>query len=216
MSNPSDIGKAITENIRFVSRLGVECIHLTKLIKEDLSRLLLVPEVARRYRAAGGWVDTYANDEQNWVNTELGSSLPVTIKPKRSIGGYLVVQISLTGSGVDAKDNHEPLLHIGWWGNPIDFDDIQMGFPVDLDTGYDLTLEDERLFCWSHSQFDNEWCYSLRLTDINSPMDVQAYVVKPMKALLLGSSASQALSGTAAVRYAKVEDEPGQYRILPR
>lgn len=117
MSNPYDIGKAITENIRFVSMLGAECIHLTKLIKEELSRLLLAPEVARRYRAAGEWVDTYANDEQNWVNTELGSSLPVIIKPKRSIGGYLVVQISLTGSGVDAKDNHEPLLHIGWWGN---------------------------------------------------------------------------------------------------
>jgi hypothetical protein len=216
MSNPHDIGKAITENIRFVSMVGAECIHLTKLIKEELSRLLLVPEVARRYRAAGEWGDTYANDEQNWVNTELGSSLPVIIKPKRSIGGYLVVQISLTGSGVDAKDNLEPLLHVGWWGNPIDFDDIQMGFPVALDNEYDLSLEEGRLFHWSHSQFENEWCYSLRLTDINNPMDVHAYIVKPMKALLLGSGASQALSGTAAVRYIKVEDEPGQFRILPR
>lgn len=103
MSNPSDIGKSITENIRFVSRLGAECIHLTKLIKEELSRLLLAPEVSKRYRAIGGWMDTYASDDQNWVNTELGSSLPVIIKPKRSVGGYLVVQISLTGSGVDAK-----------------------------------------------------------------------------------------------------------------
>ncbi|MFP3677195.1 hypothetical protein SB725_08690 [Pseudomonas sp. SIMBA_041] len=216
MNNPYDIGKAITENIRFVSKLGEECIHLTKLIKEELSRLLLDSEVSRRYRAAGEWADTYANDEQNWVNTELGSSLPVTIKPKRSIGGFLIVQISLTGSGVDAKDNLEPLLHIGWWGNPIDFDDIQMGFPIALDNGYDLNLEDDRLFRWSHSQFENEWCYSLRLTDLNNPRDVHAYIVKPTKALLLGNNASQALSGTAAVRYKKVDEEPGQYRILPR
>ncbi|MDU8628226.1 hypothetical protein [Pseudomonas syringae group sp. 243L2] len=216
MSNPSDIGKSITENIRFVSRLGAECIHLTKLIKEELSRLLLAPEVSKRYRAVGGWVDTYASDDQNWVNTELGSSLPVIIKPKRSVGGYLVVQISLTGPGVDAKDNHEPLLHVGWWGNPLDFDEIQMGFPMGLENGYNLTLEEERLFFWSHSLFENEWCYSLRLTDINSSADVQTSIVKPIKALLLGGNASQALSGTAAVRYSKVEGEPGQYQTLPR
>lgn len=216
MSGLYDIGKAITENIRFVSKIGEECIHLTKLIKEDLSRLLLIPEVARRYRAAAEWADAYANDEQNWVSTELGSSLPVIIKPKRSIGGYLIVQISLTGSGVDAKDNHEPLLHIGWWSNPIDFNDIQMGFPIALDNEYNLNLEEDRLFRWSHSHFESEWCYSLRLTDINNPGDIQDYIVKPMKALLLGNTASQALSCTAAARYIKVVDEPGQYRILPR
>lgn len=85
-----------------------------------------------------------------------------------------------------------------------------------LENGYNLTLEEERLFFWSHSLFENEWCYSLRLTDINSPADVQTSIVKPIKALLLGGSASQALSGTAAVRYSKVEGEPGQYQTLPR
>ena len=55
-----------------------------------------------------------------------------------------------------------------------------------------------------------------RLTDINSPKDVQDFIVKPMKALLLGDSAAQALAGTAVEKYASVADESGQYRVLPR
>ena len=45
MSTPFDIGKGISENIRFVSMIGSECAHLTRLIREELSRLLLDPVV---------------------------------------------------------------------------------------------------------------------------------------------------------------------------
>lgn len=216
MTSPTDTGKSITDAIRFVSRLGAECEHLANLIREELSRAMLSPDVAKRYKAGGKWIDSRTTDEHEWVYTELGISLPIISKPKRSTGSYLVVQISLTGEGVNANDNHEPLLHIGQWGNPIDFEDIQMGFPIDLDTGYDLVLEDERLFRWVHTQYDSEWCYSLRLTDINSPNDVQNHIISPIKSLLLENNASRALSGTAAVRYAQVEEKAGQYRALPR
>lgn len=213
MSNSSTLGKAITENIRFVSRLGAECDHLLKLIREELSQRLLTPELARRYRADGGWIDAYINDELGWVTTEIASSLPMVIKPKRSIGGYLVVQISLTGPGIDAEGNQEPLLHIGWWANAIDFDAVQMGFPLESDTYDALALDAERLFRWTHTAFENEWCYSVRLIDINSPMDVQVNIINPVQALLLDDDASAALAGTAAVRYGKVEGREGHYRV---
>lgn len=216
MNNPSSIGKAITENIRFVSRLGAECDHLAKLIREEVSSALLAPDIAQRYRAGGEWIETFANDEHGWVCTEMGFSLPVIVKPKRSVGGYIVVQISLTGAGIEAKDNHEPLVHIGWWGAPIDFEEFLMSFPIGLDSGFDLTLEGDRQFHWAHSQYDNEWTYSLYLAEINSPADIQASIVKPLKALLLGHDATAALAGSRAVRYEKVQGEEGQYRVLPR
>lgn len=207
---------SITETIRFVSRLGAECERLTELIKEEMSRALLVPEIAKRYKVGGKWIDSRTTDENAWVYTELGTSLPIISKPKRSTGSYLVVQISLTGEGINAEDNQEPLIHIGRWCDPIDFEELQMGFPLDLTNEYDLILEDERLFRWVHTQYENERCYSLRLTDINSPIDVQHHIINPTKALLLGTSASEALSGTAAVRYSRVDDKDGQYRALPR
>lgn len=216
MTVPTDIGKSITEVIRFVSRLGAECERLTELIKEELSRALLVPEIAKRYKAGGKWIDIRTTDENAWVYTELGTSLPIISKPKRSTGSYFVVQISLTGEGINAEDNQEPLIHIGRWGDPIDFEELQMGFPLDLANEYDLILEDERLFRWVHTQYENEWCYSVRLTDINSPNDVQHHIINPTKALLLGNSATAALCGTAAVRYSRVDYKDGQYRVLPR
>lgn len=215
MTAPNDIGKSITEAIRFVSRLGAECERLTDLIREELSRALLAPDVAKHYKAGGKWIDSSTTDEHEWVYTELGISLPIISKPKRSTSSYLVIQISLTGEGINAEDNHLPLLHIGKWGNPIDFEEIQMGFPLDLTNGYDLVLEDERLFRWVHTQYESEWCYSLRLTDINNPKDVQKHIINPMKALLLNHNAVQALSTTAAVRYASVVEKAGQYRISP-
>jgi hypothetical protein len=212
---PNDIGKSITEAIRFVSRLGAECERLTDLIREELSRALLAPEIAKHYKAGGKWIDSCTTDEHEWVYTELGISLPIISRPKRSASSYLVVQISLTGEGVNAEGNDEPLLHIGKCGNTIDFEEIQMGFPLDFTNGYNLVLEEERLFRWVHTQYESEWCYSLRLTDINSPRDVQSHIINPIKALLLKNDAAQALSSTAAVRYAPVEDKAGQYRTLP-
>ena len=53
MTMMSDLGKAISENIAFVSKLGAECDRLAQLIREEVSRLLLTSEIARRYRAGG-------------------------------------------------------------------------------------------------------------------------------------------------------------------
>jgi len=214
LNSPFEVGRSITESVRFVSNIANECEQLAKLIKEELSKLLLSPEVASRYRANGDWSDAYENDESGWLCTELAASLPVVIKPKRSTGSYLVFQISLVGYGVEAVGNAEPLLHVGWWSSPIDFDGVQMGFPLASDTG--LILEEGRLFKWGEPGEETEWCYSLRLTDINNPADVLLNIIRPMKALLLGSSAAQALSGTVAVIYEELQSVAGQFEALPR
>lgn len=129
MTHPTNIGKSITEAIRFVSRLGGECERLTEVIKEELSRALLTPEVARRYKAGGKWIDRRTTDEHDWVYTELGISLPMISKPKRSTGSYLVVQISLAGVGVNAEDNDEPLLHLGRWATQLISKKYRWDFP---------------------------------------------------------------------------------------
>lgn len=214
MSEPVAIGKTITESIRFVSRVGAECNGLLKLIKEELSQALLGPELRSRYKANGEWADVWENDELEWVIVGAGSSLPLTLKPKRSTGGHLVAQISLTGQGIAVQNNDEPLLHIGWWGNPLDFDEVVMGFPVCLESGYEVRLEDKQLIRWSHSQWPEEWCFSIPLADMNSPVDVQRNVVKPVVALLLGHSAESALAGSATVQYQYFEAS-GDFRVLP-
>jgi len=216
MNSVLDIGLSITQSIRFISKVGAECDHLAKLIREEVSRMLLAPEIADRYRAGGQWIEAFANDEQGWLCAQMGSSLPVVIKPKRSVCGYIVVQISLSEDGINADDNHQPLVHVGWWASAIDFEQFVMTFPIELDSEFDLSLEADRLFRWNHSRYEEEWCYSLYLTDINSPADVQALIVKPLKVLLSGGGADRALSDTRAVRYAAVEGKPGQYRVLPR
>lgn len=212
MTMMSDLGKAISENIAFVSKLGAECDRLAQLIREEVSRLLLTSEIARRYRAGGEWLQVNAEDDHGWVFTDISSSLPLVIKPKRSVSDYLIVQISLTGMGVDALDNHEPLIHIGRFNAPIDFDTIHVTFPLDAEERDGPDLENQRLLRWP----DGYWCYSLRLTDINSPADVQRCIINPMAALLLENSTVKRLSEAGAVRYAKVPKEPGQFRALPR
>lgn len=212
MTTMSDIGKAISENISFVSKLGAECDRLAQLIREELSRLLLTSEIARRYRVGGAWLQVNAQDAHGWVFTDISSSLPLIIRPKRSVGDYLIVQISLAGMGINAHDNHEPLIHIGRFGAAIDFNDIHMTFPLDVEDRDKPDLESPYLLRWAPSF----WCYSLRLTDINSPADVQRCIIKPVTALLLENSANKLLSEAGAVQYAKVREDPGNFRVIPR
>lgn len=212
----SDVGKAICDSVAFVSSVGAECERLSKLIKQELSELLLDSDLVGRYRAGGDWAESYDHDAHGWVYTALALSLPVIVKPKRSVSAYLVVQISLAGIGVAATDNHEPLLHIGWWNAPIDFEEVVMGFPLDSNETQRISLEHNRLFRWTHLDQQTEWLYSLRLTSLNSPSDVWTSIIEPVKALLLSAGAAEALpeSISGVVMYVNLEAQEGQYRVL--
>lgn len=213
MSTPYEIGKAITASARLISKVGIECEHLAKLIKEEVSRLLLAADVTARYRPTGEWDDIYNEDENEWVFTDVGISLPIRVPPKRTTSCHLFFQISLTGAGVNAKNNDEPLIHIGLWVNALDFGELQMGFPMQTDADY---IVHERLFVWQDKQGVKEWCFSVRLTDINNPADVQSHILEPLRILLLEGVQGRAFDNTAVVKYSKVKDEHGQYEVLPR
>lgn len=214
-SSPVSIGASITDAVKFLSRVAGECETLADLLKQEISRALLTPELAKYVKPSGTWITSRMKDEDGWVYTGIGISLPIASKPKRSTTSHIVVQISLAGEGIEALDNREPLVHIGQWGWPIDFVEIQMGFPCDPVSGYDLNLENGQLFRWEHAEYDNEWCYSVRLTDINCPEDVRTNIINPLKSLLLGLDAPQALAGTCAVQYVGIGENTGQYRVLP-
>lgn len=57
--------------------------------------------------------ESWQKDDQGCLYHSLAYSLPLRRKPKRKTGSHLFFQISLTGDGMEAIDNHEPLIHIG-------------------------------------------------------------------------------------------------------
>lgn len=211
----ANIGKSITQSVSFISKVGAECDLLADLFMQELSSLFSGGELGKRYQADGGWIKCYSEDENGWVYVGSAFSLPLIIKPKRSVGAHLAVQISLAGDTIAATGNDEPLVHVCFWSGPIDFAELYMGFPLG-DEGCVPELDEDVLFKWpALATGMQEWNYSLRLAEINSVQDVHEMIVEPVKALLLGESASDARlrSLRGIVRYSAVEGEFGQYRV---
>lgn len=210
----ANIGKSITESATFLSKVGAECDLLATLVTQELSSLFSGGPVGKRYQVDGAWIPHYDTDEHGWVYVNSAHSLPLIIKPKRSVGAYLFFQISLVGDRIAAVGNDQPLMHVGLWSVPVD-QKYWMGFPVDADDSAP-SLEDGRLFKWPENEAGwQEWNYSLRLADINTVQDVRDMIVEPVRALLLGDSVSDALphSLRGIVHYSPVESHPGQYRV---
>lgn len=212
----ADIGKSISESVSLISKVGAECELLATLVKQELSSLLGSVPVSKRFPAGGGWIEHWKTDDHGWVYVDYANSLPLIIKPKRSIGAYLVFQISLAGDRIAAAGNDQPLMHVGFCWGAVDFEEFWIGFPMDMEEPAPY-LEEGTLFRWQASGKDfTWWTYSLRLAEINNVQDVRKMIVEPVKALLLGESASDALPQAlrGVVRYCPVEDEPGQYRVV--
>lgn len=210
----ADIGKSISESISFISKVGAECELLGALVKQELSSLFSDGPLGKRFQAEN-WIAASQMDSHEWVYTDIAYSLPLTIKPKRSVGAHLFFQISLAGVGIAAVDNDQPLLHVGVWiDGPADFEELWMGFPLDQEEPEQL--KEGTLFTWPAPGKDvGSWVYSLRLAEINTMQDVQAKIVAPVKALLLNEIVSDALPQIlqGLVRYRAVENEPGQYQV---
>lgn len=213
----SNIGRHILESFQFVSRVGSECDQLSKLLKQEISELVASDdEVSRLMRAEGHWIGSDETDEWGWVSTAVGYSLPIKVKPKRTVNRYLSFQISLSGKGVAAVDNSEPLVHVLWWDVPIDFEECWMGFPLDVDENSPFSLESGVLFRWaSYDARDSQWVYSLRLTSLNTIRDVETKIVGPVRSLPCGGTVEESLplALEGLVHYTAVDDKIGHYRI---
>lgn len=114
----------------------------------------------------------------------------------------------------DSARNEEPLIHINFWADKIDFDEIYMG--LDL-TNNDVLLQDGFFFNWKPGVkhwFEQEWTFSLKLVSINTINDIQQSIIKPFIKLVQGNSHKD--SGLAElpglVRYE--ETSRGYYRVI--
>lgn len=211
----ADIGKSISESVSFISTVWAECDLLATLVKQELGSLFGGAPVSKHFQAEGDWIERFKTDDHGWVYVASAHSLPLIIKPKRSVGAYLMFQISLAGDGIALVGNDQPLLHVGFWNEAVDFEEFWMGFPLEEEPA--AYLDEGALFRWPVPGKDfTWWTYSLRLEEINNVQDVWKMIVEPVKALLLGESVSDALPQTlrGVVRYCPVEDEPGQYRVV--
>lgn len=147
-------------------------------------------------------------DDSGWVCTDIAYSLPLKNIDKRSKKtlAYLGFQISMTGMGIAAPGNHEPLVHVFLWEVPVDFNESYMEFPLENDD--EIQVCDELLIEWiseekSDKWSDRQWLFSLRLTSLNSSEDLKRCIVEPALALLRGDSVLSALPSSieGLIRY---------------
>lgn len=123
---------------------------------------------------------------------------------------------------MEATGNHEPLVHVLCWEDPVRFSDTEptyMEFPITEEDHDDISLKESVLFQWrtddAKQPGDAEWNYCLRLAALESAEIVNRNIVQPVIALLQGKSIRTALPKDmkGLVHFAKTS-EPGQYRIV--
>lgn len=214
----SNVGKSIVESFGFVSRVWSECENLANLLKQEVSSLINSDdEVSKLLRVDGSWIEEYNSDASGCIYTSAGHSLPIIVRPKKKVSRYLCLQISLSGDGLAAIDNSEPMIHVMWWAEPLHFEEGPwMGFPFDLDDEFRVSIDDGVLFRWPSTDVEgDEWAFSLRLTSINTPRDVEEKIVNPLRALLSGRAVKEALPLTieGLVQYIAVDGELGNFRV---
>ncbi len=159
-------------------------------------------------------------DDGQWVFADQAVNFLVIDRDKRktSVQRYFGYQISMMGSGIAIPGNLQPLVHIFCWSTPVNFDNNNfIEFPFGTEVPFKV-IED-RLMYWvgtslshpDHRRWSNcEWCFSLRLTSLNSEDDLRKYAIAPAMALLSGENILKALPDEllagALVRYPSMED----------
>ncbi|SEN20773.1 hypothetical protein SAMN04487857_111193 [Pseudomonas sp. ok272] len=205
----SEAGKSITQSTEFLARVYAECNHLSKLLKQELSALLL----QTAHQAGGPWIGSFQEDPSGCLYYSLAHSLPLVDRASEQPDRHLFFQISLADDGMAATHNTEPLLHIGRWDHAINFaQDYYMGFPLFEDGELAPALVRDVLMHWP----GGEWLYSVQLSSINTPDDIRSHIIEPVKALLLGTpehnAPPAALRGLA--RYTRDEANTGQFHTF--
>lgn len=154
----------------------------------------------------GKHFSSYCMDDFGWVCTDIAYNLPLKkVGRSKQTLAYLGFQISMTGTGIAAPGNNEPLVHVFLWKEPVDFVNDNMGFPLEEDSN--LCVCDEVLIkwgSWEKGQWsDRLWLFSLRLTTLNSSEDLKRCIVEPALALLCGESVLSALPSSieGLIRY---------------
>ncbi len=215
----NNIGKSITRSAKILSQAGQEIDALSSLIQEELTKALeKMPNVRI---ASDGWEEDTRYDPHEWICTDYSYSLGLKPygKGKQKAVGYLSVQISLMGDGMEVEGNDEPLLHVCWFGEPIDFDEeTHLYFPIYVDEEEKAVSDQEVLLNWAPEATNWQemgWAYSFQLATINGVYDIKNKIVTPVLALFNGKSSLDALSPNmdGIIRYIPIDEEKGLFRV---
>lgn len=217
----TSIGKTISDSVQVVSQVGREIDALCLLLQQEFSKSIeKLPNVKI---ANEDWIEDAQYDENEWVCTDYSCSLGLKPngKGRKDPVGYLSVQISLAGKGMDLEGNEEPLVHICWFASAIEFEEENfIYFPIVIDEDEQLISDKEVLLNWTPEVSDwteSGWAYSFHLAAINDIDDIKTKLIAPAIALLEGEPALNALSTDmlGIIRYIAVDEKNGVFRAKP-
>lgn len=215
----SEVGKAISSSFAFVSSVGQECEALANLLKQELSNLFKVLPLHERY-TPGEWHHACKTDEHGWIFTDAAWSLPLVPKGKRKVAAHLSFQMSFLCDNPEGGMSPEPLLHVNFWDDAIEFDGTYMTFPIyGIADGTLSALQTgvTRLFRWeSDNGTDDRWTYTVGLTHINGVDDVRRLVGLPVMQLFKSVEGGQAELEQIqdVIRYSAAIEMPDYYRVV--
>jgi len=206
MSNVFD-GVKLTQCFNLVSNSGKEISALVEMLNNQFSNGL---DATKLFKPAGFPYTEECLDDSGWVYTDVANYFPLARrqKGKSKIVKHVGYQISLLGDGVGFSEKAEPLLHVFFWDDAVNFDeDCYMCIP------YPTSSEDDPWTLIYQGQLINwgdldGWTFSIRLTTLNSAQDLEQYVVNPAIALLNGEQPEEAFAGShpGLVTYQIAED----------
>lgn len=213
----TEVGKLITDSAKFMGDVGREIEALGRLAKEQLT-IGIERDLKFLWIPATSWIDNDRIEESGWIYTDCAWSLGLRQRRKKNVSKHISIQISILGSGMEAEGNHEPLVHVLCWDDPVRFSDndpIYMEFPMPEEFQKDVQLKENVLFQWGmDASLDVEWNYCLRLVSLESTEDVKRKIVKPVIALLQGKSVCDALPhNMEGLMHFSKKSESGQFRV---
>ena len=180
-------GQNITRSVELLDAAGQEINNLLSLTQTLLSEALddELESLGKKLLIDESWTETDKYTDSGWTFSDHAMSLPLYSHHKRnSADAYLVVQVSLSGSGAEIPGNPaEPVVHIYLTDEEPDLDEWVFT-AMDTQEG---DVHHGVLIDWNpaiETWVDQNWAYSLRLTSLNNLNDVRNKIVSPVLALL--------------------------------
>ncbi|WP_404419007.1 hypothetical protein [Marinospirillum sp.] len=184
-------GVNLHNSVKLIKQAGKEINALVAMIKNEINSAIEKDQLGcNAYTHGRGWSEESYLDDENYVCEFYSEVLPLqkTKRNRKEAQRYLIIQVSLDGEGMthEEANNHEPLIHISLWDAPVDLNDGQYmslllehfdGFSVQENVLLNWYPEVE---CWT----EQSWTYSLILTSLNTPKDIQKKVINPIRNLM--------------------------------
>ena len=184
-------GVNLHNSVKLIKQAGKEINALVTMIKNDInSEIEKVQLGCNAYIHGRGWYEESHLDDENYVYELYSEVLPLqkTKRNRNEAQRFLMIQVSLDGDGMthEEANNHEPLIHIALWDEPINLNNEQY-ISLHLSEADSFTIQENVLLNWypeAESWTEQSWTYSLTLTSLNTPKDIQDKVIKPIRALM--------------------------------